>query len=271
MVGLPKGLKFAQGLAGLLGGLVLAAVATVIGVGAALGVGDGGIWNAILLFSLFLAVGAPLWYWILRPIFVWSYGERGAPWYRPPGTLHDNRLVRYVSIGGYTLAAVFVLAVFVVAGTGGGEQLTVGEQAEAEKLTASVTEVRTTDQLAETGSLGEDVSAANGATLVLVKFQVENTGETQAEAPGDTLLGDEIALRYRDTDPDAKNVGDFTAEGTAYTSYSEVVQEQDGSIFPGTTLSGWVVFELPEGFEREDAVFRVELGTESEVYEWTLA
>lgn len=270
MAGLPKGLKFAQGLAGLLTGMVLAGGAGVIGVGTALGVGGGGIWTAILLFGILLAVGAPVWYWILRPIFVWSYGERDAPWYRPPGTLHNNRLIRYGSIGGYSLAGLFVLLLLVAAGTGGGEQHALGEQGSTEKFTASVTEVRTTDQLTETGSFEDEESAANGATLVLVKFQIENTGDTQGEPPGDTLLSEEIALQYRDTSQEPIQVDDFSINGDSYVSYSESVESQDGSIFPGTTLSGWLVFELPEDFDRGEAVLRVELGPDSEVYEWTL-
>lgn len=271
MVGLPEGLKFAQGLAGLLAGIVLAIIAVVAGVGASLGVGGGGIWSAILLFAILLTVGSPLWYWILRPIFVWSYGERNAPWYRPPGTLHNNRVVRVVTIGGYSLAVLLVLLVFSVAITGGGEQLELGEEAETEKFTASVTDIRTTDRLTEgEGFAEENKSAANGATFVLVRFQVENTGESQGEPPGDGLITDEIELQFKDNSQDSIQVDNFTAGGSAYVSYSEIVQRQDGAIFPGTSLSGWLIFEVPEDFERGEAVVRVELGPDSDVYEWTL-
>lgn len=272
MAGLPEGIKFAHGLAGLLSGIVLAFVAVVGGIGSSLGVGGSGIWGAILLFALLLVVGSPLWYWVLRPIFVWSYGERDAPWYRPPGTLHNSRLVRGVSIGGYSLAVLFLLLVFSAAIMGGGgEQLEVGEEAETEKFTASVTEIRTTDRFTEGGGFSEEnQSAADSATFVLMQFQVENTGDSRGGPPGDTLLTDEIELQYKDNSQDPMRVDNFTADGASYVSYAEVVQERDRSIFPGTSLSGWLVFELPEEFERGEAVVRVELGPDSDVYEWIL-
>lgn len=272
MVGLPEGLKFAQGLAGLLSGIVLAVIALVGGAGASLGVGGGGAWSAILLFALLLVVGSPLWYWILRPIFVWSYRERNAPWYRPPGTLHNNRVVRVVSIGGYSLSVLFLLLVFSAAIMGGGgEQLEVGEEAETEKFTASVTEVRTADRFTEGGGfIEENQSAADSATFVLIQFQVENTGDSQGEPPGDGLITEEIELQYKDNSQNPMRLFNFTADGSSYVSYDEAVQEQDGTLFPGASVSGWLVFELPEGFEQGRAVVRVELGPDSDVYEWTL-
>lgn len=276
MAGLPEGIKFAQGLAGLLSGIVLAIIAIVMGVGTSLGVGGSGIWGAVLLFATLLSIGSPLWYWVLRPIFVWSYGKRDAPWYRPPGTLHGNRLVRAVSIGGYGLAVLFSLLVFSAAimgggGGSGGGQLELSEEAETEKFTASVTEIRTTNRFTEgDGFTEEDQSAADGATFVLVQFQVENTGDTRGQPPGDTLISDEIELQYKDNSQSPIGVDDFTSDGSSYASYTETVQEQGESIFPGTSLSGWLLFELPEGFEQGEAIVRVELGPGADVYEWIL-
>lgn len=272
MANFRDGFKFAQGLAGLLSGIVLAGVAIVVGIGTALGVGGGGIWNAVLLFAILLAIVSPLWYWVVRPIYIWKFDERDAPWYRPPGTLSSNRVVRYGSIGGYAIVVGFVLLIFgALIFSGGPTQLEIGEEGSTDKLTASVTEYETTDRLVEQGRLSdEERTATSGATFVLVRFELTNSGESQVEPPGNSILGTKIVMVYKDSNVEPLNVDNFTVSGDSYVSYFEVVDEHDGTIFPGTTVSGWIVFELPEGFEESDAVVRIEMKPDSQVFEWTL-
>lgn len=246
-------------------------MAIVVGAGTALGVGGAGIWGGIFVFALLLAVGSPLWYWVGRPLYVWKFGERDAPFYRPPGTLSENRAVKYGSIGAYSLV-VILLSIFIIAAatSGGPTQLELGEEVSTEKFAASVTEIETTDRIVESGLGEEEREVSPGATFVLVKFEITNIGDSQGEVPANKIISNEVNMEYNDETLDPIETDHFSAEGVSYESYQTVSEENSNTIFPGTTISGWFVFQIAEGFDREDAVVRIEIGPETQVYEWRL-
>lgn len=273
MGSLREGFRFAHGLAGLLGGGVIAFVGAVVGVGVSFGVGGGGVWTGVFLFGILIALVSPLWYWLVRPFYIWRFGERDAPWYRPPGTLHPFRIVRYTAIGGYSIILIVIALIIVAIAFGGGPTtLNLGEAGSTETLTAVATEYETASELVEWNAITEEYEERKtppaGATFVLIRFEVTNTGETRAKIPGGEIIGAEIVLRYKDSTADPVNVDNFMVDEQRYRSYSEQVESFDDTLFPDQTISGWLVFELPQGFEQDDAVLRVEI--EDEVLEWRL-
>jgi hypothetical protein len=71
--------------------------------------------------------------------------------------------------------------------------------------------------------------------------------------------------------------GSFSADQVSYESYYTVSADTDYTIAPGDSVSGWVVFRLTDGsdftsadFNREFATVRIELGSRTQVYEWSL-
>ncbi len=71
--------------------------------------------------------------------------------------------------------------------------------------------------------------------------------------------------------------GPFSADQVSYESYHAVSADTDHTIAPGTSISGWIVFPLTDGprldsayFNREFATVRIELGSRTQVYEWSL-
>lgn len=273
MASLPTGFRFAYGLVGLLSGLIITAVGFVFLLGGSLTVGGGGIGAFTFFFGLFLTIISPVWYWIVRPIFVAVVGERDAPWYRPPGTLHSNRAVRYGSIGVYSIVGLVIGVVLlaVIFAGGGTETLELGETASNDQFEVTVDGYRTTTALDE--EFGDETEASSGAVFVLLEIELTNIGESRVEAPGSGLSQD-IELQYRDTAIDSESSSNFTTGGQSYTSYSDEVNLfEDNELFPGTSISGWVVFEMPEDFNAGEAVLRVEVEdtTGSDVFSWRLA
>jgi hypothetical protein len=66
--------------------------------------------------------------------------------------------------------------------------------------------------------------------------------------------------------------GPFSPDQVSYESYHTVSADTDHTIAPGDSISGWVVFPLTEelAFNREFATVRIELGSRTQVYEWSL-
>ena len=90
---------------------------------------------------------SPLWYWVLRPIYVWKFGEREAPWYRPLGTASENRAVHWSAMLGWSIIGILIVvlavgSVFGGGGSGTGENsgLIVGETASHEGMNVTVVE-----------------------------------------------------------------------------------------------------------------------------------
>lgn len=272
MASFPAGFRFASGLAGLLGGLIITFVGFVFLLGGSLTVGGGDVGTLVFLLGIFLTVGSPAWYWIGRPIYVTTVGERNAPWYRPPGTLHSNRLIRYVSVGGYSVIGLFaiLLLLALVSAGGGTETLELGQTVSNDQFEATVDGYRTANVLDR--EFAGETRAQSGATFVLLEVEVKNIGETRANAPGGSLSQD-FELQYRDTTADPLSPSDFTASGQSYTSYLDgVTGSEDDEVFPSNSVSGWIVFEMPEGFDPTEAVLRVELQDDSgsNLYSWQL-
>ncbi|WP_276997401.1 DUF4352 domain-containing protein [Haloquadratum walsbyi] len=273
MASLPSGFRFAYGLAGMLSGLVLTLIGFIFFLGGSLTVGGGGIGAFIFYFGIVLAVGSPVWYWIGRPIYVAIVGERNAPWYRPPGTLHPNRLIRYSSIGLYSAVGLLlgVIMFAILSGGSGAEILELSQTASNDQFEATVDGYRTATVLTE--EFGDETRASSGAVFVLLEIEITNIGETRAEAPGSGLTQD-FELQYRDTTTSTTSVSNFSANSQSYTSYSDEVNLfEDNELFPDSSVSGWVVFELPEGFDAGEATLRVEVEAEtgsSDVFTWRL-
>jgi len=273
MASLPDGFRFAYGLLGLLGGLVIAGVGLVFTLGSALSVGGGGVGSFVFWFGVLLTVVSPIWYWIGRPVYVAVVGERDAPWYRPPGTLHSNKLVRYGSIGGYSIIGLLTVIIFfgLLSGGGGAETLDLGQTASNDQFEVTVDGYKTVTTIDK--EFGGETTAQSGAVFLLLEVKVNNVGETRANAPGGSLSQD-FELQYRDTTTAPLSPSDFRASGSqSYMSYpDEVTGAEDDEVFPGNSVSGWLVFEMPENFDPTEAVLRVELEDDSgdDVFSWRL-
>ncbi|ERG93919.1 hypothetical protein [Haloquadratum walsbyi] len=277
-----RGFKLARGLIGLLSGTVVAIVADII---AGFGVNSGGVWHGMFWVFTCVAAGSPLWYWIGRPLYVWRVGESGAVLSRLPGTRSDSQAVRCGSVTAYSLTGIILSVLVVTAATGaagGPTQLQLGEEASTQTLAASVTDVTTADRIvsAETG-----YESITDGPYVLIQFEITNIGDSDRQVPiftTDPLAG-KMELEY-DGEPmkpmkpgPGPESGPFSADQVSYESYHAVSADTDHTIAPGTSISGWIVFPLTEGsrfhsadFNREFATVRVELGSRTQVYEWSL-
>jgi hypothetical protein len=140
----------------------------------------------------------------------------------------------------------------------------------------SVTDSVITTDYAEINSAGNEVESETsepGALFLLMKISIEHVGETEILLP----TGFDFELIYKQENASFLVTGsDIRANGTTYPSYSRVLKNKDADsgAFPGTTVQGWVVFELPEGFDRSDAFVTIEHNTrsiEAREYRWRLA
>ncbi|ERG92137.1 MAG: hypothetical protein J07HQW1_02172 [Haloquadratum walsbyi J07HQW1] len=266
-----RGFRFARGLIGLVSGAVVATVANTV---AGFGVGGGGVWHGMFWVFGCVAVGSPLWYWIGRPLYVWRVGESGAVLFRLPGTRSDNRTVRYGSVTAYSLTAIILSVLVVTAATGAGAgaaggptQLQLGEEASTQTLAASVIDVATTDRIVSSPRTA-------GGPFVLIQFEITNIGDSHQRVPSPTgvLFPAEIEMEYNGETVTPIRPGPFSADQVSYESYHTVSADTDYTIAPGDSVSGWVVFRLTDGsaFNREFATVRIELGSRTQVYEWSL-
>jgi len=225
-------------------------------------------------FGLAIAIGTPLWYWVVGPAGVVDT-ERWLPEVPTGSPLTTTAVQSLLVLGvlfGASLAITSVIALPVVG---------IGESVPADGLAVAVTDARTVPEIAEIED--ERVHGGDSRQLLLVRVSVENQGETRRQLPG-TSVGDITVIappcsaqNFGEPSHNCNQVyvdGSFRANGTTYTTYETRQAAADGTIGPGDHITGWLVFRLESrpiqtsGFESMvivDDVGRWTLGDENSV------
>lgn len=195
-------------------------------------------------FGLAIAIGAPLWYWLVRPTGV-VHTARWLPGVRSGSTL-AARAVRTLSILGVLFAAsLAITAVIALPVVGLGDPVTAGG------LSVTVTDTHTVADVAEIE--GEEGYGRYSWQLLLVRVSVENQGATRQRPPG-MSAGDITVIAPACS---AQNFGEpsnncnqafvdgrFRANGTTYANYETRLRSAGGTLGPGDRITGWLVFRL---------------------------
>lgn len=236
--------RFLPGLAGsLLGLLVLGPVTATAG-----------FWvQAMLPLGLLIGLGAPLWYWIFRPLGRQLFA-------RPDRNGSEDWLAG--SAVRWGLAALFVLAVLSVLVTAVvslpivevGQPITTGSGMEL-----AVTDVETRSSIRAAD--GDLIDGGAGGVL-LVRVEGTNGGDTPSAVPGDSV-GDVAVISetceaqtFGEPSNNCNRVyldGNFTAGDRAYANWGVVRERAGGSVGPDERLGGWLAYRIEgrsaEGFE----------------------
>lgn len=155
------------------------------------------------------------------------------------------------------LAIIGLVAAFVYAPSLQGP--VVGDSVTEGGMKVTVLSYTTADQLGG----AEPKTPPQGAQYILFRVRVENVGETEQTFPDtiNLIYQSEESTRFSGFDP-------VTVNNRTIKSY---YREQRYSGYPGTTVMGWVIFEIPEDFDRSEVVLEIEnVGKEGETIEWRL-
>lgn len=195
-------------------------------------------------FGLAVALASPLWFWLLRP----AVGGRVEA--RLPGALRESSPTATVLrvlpvVGVLLLASAAVTAAIALPVVGPGEQIG------ADGLAVTVTDTRTATAVTAAGdglTHGDDARR-----LLLVRVAVENRGDAPRRLPG-TSVGDISVIapecRAQNFGEPSNNCnqvfvdGDFRSDGIDYANYEALVEAADGTVEPGSRVSGWLVFRV---------------------------
>jgi hypothetical protein len=124
------------------------------------------------------------------------------------------------------------------------------------------------------GSEGDTKTPESGAVFLFVNIHVQNIGETEISFPE---RGGDIELVYKGQGASDEFTGvDMRANSTLYPNYSRTLEDEgaDTGAYPDSTVEGWVIFELPEEFERSDAIVTIRYSdisvADSRTFRWRL-
>lgn len=122
---------------------------------------------------------------------------------------------------------------------GGGHA--VGDTATAGGLAVTVTDYTIVDD----ADLNSNEVPDADASILLVEFRVGHTGGNERAFPHPTTNG--IAASYDgEPVPNLYTSSNITADGTEYTGYANRYQQAGADeAYKGTTVEGWVSFEVP--------------------------
>lgn len=195
-------------------------------------------------FGLAIALGAPLWYWLVRPIGAQSFGRR-LPGFRresQPTTFAIRSLLVLGLVFVLCLALTTVIAIPIVG---------LGESVSADGRAVSIVETQLVAEVTESES-GE-ARGSHSWQLLLVRISVENQGKTPQHLPG-TSVGDITVIappcsaqNFGEPSHNCNQVyvdGNFSPNGTTYANYDTRQARADGTVPPGDRIDGWLVFRL---------------------------
>jgi len=195
-------------------------------------------------FGLAIAIGTPLWYWVVRPTGVVDT-ERWLPEIPSESRLTTAAVQSILVLGVLFGASLSITSVIALPAVG------IGDSVPADGLAVTVTDTRTASEIAEI----EDgvVHGSDGWQLLLVRVSVENQGEARRQLPG-TSVGDITVIappcsaqNFGEPSHNCNQVyvdGNFRTNGTTYTNYETRQAAADGTIGPGDRIAGWLVFRL---------------------------
>ena len=192
-----------------------------------------------------VALGSPLWYWLLRPALGRRIGRLLPGAVRGPGlTETAGRILPVLVV--LLVASLALTAVIALPVAGVGTPVSAGD------LTVTVTDVRTVTGVTEVGGEGYEYGR-DGRRLLLVHVAVENRGDTRRGLPG-TSVGDVAVIaptcsaqNFGEPSHNCNQVyvdGTFRANGAEYANYGTRVESTGGRIAPGAHLDGWLAFRL---------------------------
>lgn len=99
-----------------------------------------------------------------------------------------------------------------------------------------------------------------GGQFLMLHLKVKNTGENEKTFP----LGEQMTLRYGGNEkPGFFPDNDFDADGSRYKSYVAEVTDNNANengAYPGVSISGMVMFEVPKQFNRRLVKFSMVWG-----------
>lgn len=108
-----------------------------------------------------------------------------------------------------------------------------------------------------------------GGLWALCELEIEHTGDQRREYPG---ASDSFFI-YEDYDESELFTPDSPVEvrGDRYPMYHEQYSERaidSRGAFPGVTLSGWLLYEVPRLYDLDEFTVVVPLGVDSERHPW---
>lgn len=221
-------------------------------------------------FGVAVALGSPLWYWLLRPVLGRRVGELLPDAVRGPGPAKTAGRILPV-LGVLVVASLALTAAIALPVVGVGTPVSVGD------LAVTVTDARTVPAVTE-GGAGEGYEYGGDARrLLLVRVAVENRGDARRGLPG-TSVGDVAVIAptcgARTFGEPSHNCnrafvdGAFRANGTEYANYETRVESTGGTIAPGGRVEGWLVFRLESRSDRSAGVEATVIV--ADVGRWTL-
>ncbi|GGO03741.1 hypothetical protein [Haloarcula pellucida] len=151
-----------------------------------------------------------------------------------------------------SVASLSVLALTV----GDGGQQSLGESKTASGLSVVVTDY----EIHENVDLNNNDPIDPNADALLVKLRVEHVGENERVFPHQ--VANEIQADYNDEPlASALTYRNITVDNTTYHGYHQSYRGQDADgAYQGTTVSGWVAFEVPPNAEPSDMTVTVYWG-----------
>lgn len=110
-----------------------------------------------------------------------------------------------------------------------------------------------------------------GGQFIMLHLSIENVGDNEIKYP----IGEQMELTYGgEKKPGFFPENDFDADGSRYKSFvAEVISQKanENGAYPGVTISGMVLFEVPKQFNRRMVKFSLTWGADGEGSgNWTL-
>lgn len=200
--------------------------------------------QTLVPFGLIIAVGTPLWYWILRPASIHHVGRL------LPNAVSGTK-PRAIATRTLLVLGVLLCVSLVVASVIALPIVDTGEQVTTDGLSVAITDTETVRAIPAIDRT--ETYARDGSRLLLVRIAVENRGQTPRRLPG-TSVGDIAVIAAR---CDAQTFGEpaqncdqvwpdgpFTADGTTYENYATLAESSDGTLPAGARIEGWLAYRL---------------------------
>ena len=148
----------------------------------------------------------------------------------------------------------------------------VGESIFHAGLKMTIPDYKIIDEFTEVtndGSERDVQTPSPGAAFLFVNIVLKNVGKTEREVPSD----DNINIIYKKEGISSDPFINMKVDNKIYSRYQK---DYTSGLFPGKTLQGWVVFQVPREFTESDAVVTIERGgirggdVDNRIFRWQL-